>query len=227
MRGNDFYKTYQTTEWQRKKNSVLERDDYTCQICGSSSGIMQVHHITYKHCHGKAYNAPIGDLITLCEDCHSNDDGDHEHFFNGLYRIKPGLSKWPIVEDLKVKEPIVKVTKWPEWMIGRIVVAEPKSGGKHVGFFTEISGDFAWFPLIQGIEDDYICVEDQLDIKEHNKVRPATFGEAHEFMGLVKRRFEWFEDVVNFSRDSYLFTVNYSLYKILLTWDLQETSLSE
>ena len=93
MKGNDFYKTYQTTEWQRKKNSVLERDDYTCQICGSSSGIMQVHHITYKHCKGKAYNAPMGDLITLCEYCHAHDDGDHVPFFNGDYRIDAGEEK--------------------------------------------------------------------------------------------------------------------------------------
>lgn len=80
---NDFFKSYQTAEWQRLKYRVLERDNYTCQICGEKSGLMQVHHITYKHCGGKAYNAPMGDLITLCEECHRHDDGDHKHFYGG------------------------------------------------------------------------------------------------------------------------------------------------
>ena len=81
----EFAESYNTAEWQKTKNRILERDKYTCQICGSTTGVMQVHHITYKHCNGKAYNAPDEDLITLCCDCHNHDDGDHVHFFSGKY----------------------------------------------------------------------------------------------------------------------------------------------
>lgn len=83
----EFAESYNTAEWQKKKNRILERDNYTCQICGDTERIMQVHHITYAHCDGKACRAHDNELITLCANCHKGDDGDHIHFFNGLYEI--------------------------------------------------------------------------------------------------------------------------------------------
>lgn len=85
-----FKDSYCTAEWQRKKNRILERDNYTCQICGDNHGIMQVHHITYKHCNGKAYNAWDSELITLCKDCHDHDDGNHKDFFDKTYHLSEG-----------------------------------------------------------------------------------------------------------------------------------------
>lgn len=32
--------------WLRKKNEILERDNYTCQRCGATSNL-QVHHKEY------------------------------------------------------------------------------------------------------------------------------------------------------------------------------------
>lgn len=94
-----FNDSYCTAEWQRKKNKILERDNYTCQICGDNQGIMQVHHITYRHCNGKAYNAWDSELITLCKDCHKHDDGDHKNFFDGNYYISQGrlMNSKPII----------------------------------------------------------------------------------------------------------------------------------
>ena len=100
----NFFLSYQTAEWQRLKNRVLERDNYTCQICGETHGLMQVHHISYKHCKGKAYNSPMGDLITLCGECHGHDDGDHVHFYNGDFYLSAGnqfTHKEPIVLDMR------------------------------------------------------------------------------------------------------------------------------
>ena len=81
----EFAESYNTAEWQKKRNRILERDNYTCQICGNTTGVMQVHHLTYKNCHGKAYGAPAKDLVTLCCNCHNHDDGDHIHFFSGKF----------------------------------------------------------------------------------------------------------------------------------------------
>lgn len=188
MKGNDFYKTYQTTEWQRKKNSVLERDDYTCQICGSSSGIMQVHHITYKHCHGKAYNAPMGDLITLCEHCHSNDDGDHEHFFNGQYHLiamsNPHLP--PLVIDLE--EEYMNL-KWDMYCRGHIYRFYMYGDRLCVGYFTETycEGSCAWFPFLQGCKDkDDLFVFADHDFEDVARVRSATHDEVEAYITLVE-----------------------------------------
>lgn len=94
-----FNDSYCTAEWQRKKNKILERDNYTCQICGDNHGILQVHHITYRHCNGKAYNAWDSELITLCKYCHKHDDGDHKNFFDGNYYISQGrlMNSKPII----------------------------------------------------------------------------------------------------------------------------------
>lgn len=106
----EFAESYNTAEWQKKKNRILERDNYTCQICGNTTGVMQVHHITYKHCNGKAYNALDKELITLCKECHSHDDGDHANFFSGRYelRVPCGDSPYPIVEDKTEKARLLR-----------------------------------------------------------------------------------------------------------------------
>ena len=62
------YKTYITSlEWKNNsaRRDVLYKDNYQCRMCKSSVGI-EVHHITYKN----LGNEHIGDLVTLCRDCH-------------------------------------------------------------------------------------------------------------------------------------------------------------
>lgn len=70
----DFLDSYRSTQWQKKKNKILTRDNFTCAICGKHGDehtLMHVHHITYKNCkNGKAWDCPDEDLVTLCEDCH-------------------------------------------------------------------------------------------------------------------------------------------------------------
>lgn len=57
--------------WLRKKNEILERDNYTCQRCGATSNL-QVHHREYL-ANKKAWEYPNEDLITLCVNCHENE----------------------------------------------------------------------------------------------------------------------------------------------------------
>lgn len=53
-------------QWKAKRLSILERDDYSCKLCGSTDKL-HVHHIKYT---GKAWEAPDENLITLCSCCH-------------------------------------------------------------------------------------------------------------------------------------------------------------
>lgn len=50
-----------------RREAVLNRDSYTCQICGAKNTRLEVHHIVYRS-HGGTDDE--NNLITLCESCH-------------------------------------------------------------------------------------------------------------------------------------------------------------
>lgn len=56
-------------EWASRREAVLHRDNYTCQICGKKHTRLEVHHIIYRSNGGTNDET---NLITLCEDCHSD-----------------------------------------------------------------------------------------------------------------------------------------------------------
>lgn len=69
------YKWYttQSDEWKSIKQSVLERDNYTCRCCGrtkdDANAHLSVHHREYTHLFHESDNN-YNDLITLCRVCH-------------------------------------------------------------------------------------------------------------------------------------------------------------
>lgn len=70
-----------------RKEAVLNRDSYTCQICGKKNTRLEVHHIVYRSNGG---TNDENNLITLCEDCHS-----------GIHNGKIVLTKKPKKLNLK------------------------------------------------------------------------------------------------------------------------------
>lgn len=57
-----------TIEWRRKREAVLDRDNYQCQArlpccIGRAS---QAHHLTY----ARVFDEPLFDLISVCRPCH-------------------------------------------------------------------------------------------------------------------------------------------------------------
>nr|DAI47217.1 MAG TPA: NinG recombination protein [Caudoviricetes sp.] len=55
--------------WQKRRLQILQRDNFTCQICGSTEKTLHVHHLCYRK-DAKIWDYPDNTLITLCEDCH-------------------------------------------------------------------------------------------------------------------------------------------------------------
>ncbi len=53
--------------WQRKRLEVMQRDDFTCLVCGDKSTTLNVHHKQYS---GNPWDAALDQLETLCEVCH-------------------------------------------------------------------------------------------------------------------------------------------------------------
>jgi 5-methylcytosine-specific restriction endonuclease McrA len=54
--------------WQKKRLQILERDNWTCQSCRSTTKNLQVHHLVYRKIDPWDYADEC--YQTLCEDCH-------------------------------------------------------------------------------------------------------------------------------------------------------------
>lgn len=55
----------------------MERDNFTCQICGNKDATLNVHHLYYCD---EPWDAEDDCLITLCDVCH-----EHEHYKGYIY----------------------------------------------------------------------------------------------------------------------------------------------
>ncbi len=56
--------------WQRKSRDIMERDQYTCKICGRKDETLHVHHLYYDSAlHYWEY--PNDTLVCLCATCHT------------------------------------------------------------------------------------------------------------------------------------------------------------
>ena len=49
------------------KLAILNRDNYTCQICGEKDTRLEIHHIQYR---SKGGSNRMDNLVTLCQECH-------------------------------------------------------------------------------------------------------------------------------------------------------------
>jgi len=58
---------YLDDEWRVIRQSILERDDYSCAICKRVGGKLEIHHIVSRKRGGADHP---DNLITLCSDCH-------------------------------------------------------------------------------------------------------------------------------------------------------------
>ena len=55
--------------WQRKKSEILQRDDFTCQLCTDTETELHIHH--KKYITGlKPWEYENKYLVTLCVNCH-------------------------------------------------------------------------------------------------------------------------------------------------------------
>ena len=58
--------------WQKKRLEIMEKDNFTCQICGDNESTLNVHHLHYEK-GKKVHEYEPKHLITLCENCHKEE----------------------------------------------------------------------------------------------------------------------------------------------------------
>lgn len=65
---------YKNPNWQKMRLFILNRDKFMCVECLSSSETLHVHHLKYKK-NDFIWSVPHWYLVTLCENCHSEEHG--------------------------------------------------------------------------------------------------------------------------------------------------------
>lgn len=58
--------------WQKKRLEILNRDEFTCRVCGDKEKTLHVHHLYYDK-RNEPWEYPDISLVTLCVDCHNNE----------------------------------------------------------------------------------------------------------------------------------------------------------
>lgn len=72
MKKKTYSEKLRDPRWQKLRLQILERDEWTCQICSDKESTLNVHHRYYLH--GKdPWEYPPEALETLCEDCHRSE----------------------------------------------------------------------------------------------------------------------------------------------------------
>lgn len=66
---------YNHPNWQRLRNCIMDRDNYTCTRCGNKQEQLHVHHLRYNQ-NGFIWDVEPKDLKTICKSCHKK---EHPH----------------------------------------------------------------------------------------------------------------------------------------------------
>jgi 5-methylcytosine-specific restriction endonuclease McrA len=85
-KGGQWKKNSDMREWscyQKVRNEVRERDNWTCQLCGAKSNII-AHHIIPVRKNNKLIFEPTN-LISLCDKCHIEKVNFHEEEYQQLF----------------------------------------------------------------------------------------------------------------------------------------------
>lgn len=91
--------------WQKKRLKIFERDDFTCQFCGSKNKTLNIHHLSYKNgIEPWEYDDDL--LITLCEQCHVDERDIRRDMENRLLAIL-AINKFSFIDIENLIEYVV------------------------------------------------------------------------------------------------------------------------
>lgn len=79
---------YLDPRWQKKRLQIMQRDNFTCQVCGATDRTLHVHHIYYTKWAEGPWDYFDEALITLCNECH---ELEHENMPDATEYLMSGL----------------------------------------------------------------------------------------------------------------------------------------
>ena len=90
--GNERKKFVASVEYIQWRTTVFQRDDYTCQECGTRGGDLNVHHILpYRDYPEPNFSLNTKNGITLCVECHRETFGKEYEFWCRYFDIANGI----------------------------------------------------------------------------------------------------------------------------------------
>lgn len=76
--------------WQKKRLSILERDQWKCRICENDKATLHVHHIFYDNAYPNPWDYPDYCLLSLCAACHET---EHQDYKNAMIFLQHEMAK--------------------------------------------------------------------------------------------------------------------------------------
>ena len=73
--------------WQKKRLEIMQRDNFTCQCCGSKVDELQIHHIRY-HKGYEPWEYDNNELITYCASCHEYETTENNISYEGFEKLR-------------------------------------------------------------------------------------------------------------------------------------------
>lgn len=94
---------YDSKRWRHKRDSILRRDAYTCQLCKRYGRMTGAHHV--HHCFPfeeyPQYAFENWNLISLCQNCHNKMHvrDTHELTAEGI-KMQRRAQKWKEIQNI-------------------------------------------------------------------------------------------------------------------------------
>lgn len=84
----DYKEQMKSPKWQKRRLEIMNRDNFTCQMCGDTENELHVHHIKYLE-DMNYWDYPDNLLITLCSRCHGR---EHLHKDETIFSLIEDLN---------------------------------------------------------------------------------------------------------------------------------------
>ena len=81
---------FKDPRWQKKRLEILNRDKFTCQVCGETDEELHVHHGYYEK-NLEPWEYDNNTLWTLCNGCHENTHEKTTSIYKALATLWPQL----------------------------------------------------------------------------------------------------------------------------------------
>lgn len=87
---------FKDPRWQKKRLEILERDGFSCVLCGTEKITLHVHHGYYERGFDP-WEYESETLWTLCEECHEGVGNELRDCHLELARLRPGPDIYGLV----------------------------------------------------------------------------------------------------------------------------------
>jgi 5-methylcytosine-specific restriction endonuclease McrA len=113
---SNYFKLLEDPRWFKKRDKILNRDNYQCTVCGVKKNL-RVHHTFYYKIFTPPWNYPNNSLLTICDSCHEFYHKTHELVIvnkKPKRKFEKKVKRKNILKRIEWKEGMKKVNRFKE-----------------------------------------------------------------------------------------------------------------